>query len=148
MGKISTIVCLLKFIIWTNFMLVRIECLIISGPCCFMVTISVNKTLGVFIISDSFKRIYHPPSAQSRSDKQLVMFDSFEKMSGYTYFGVIDFDEFLIPSKNRTLKALLVSFKENVYPRFYEIRIQTITIWHHETCQMMTNADFSIPSNE
>ena len=30
-------------------------------------------------------------------------------MSGYTYFGVIDFDEFLIPSKNRSLKELLVS---------------------------------------
>ena len=141
-------------------MLVRVECLIISEPCCFMTAISVNKTLGVFIISDSVKRIYHPPSAQSRSDKQLVMFDSFEKMSGYTYFGVIDFDEFLIPSKNRTLKALLVSFKENVYPRFDEIRIhrkcegaiekslQTITVWHHEACRMMTNADCSIPSHE
>ena len=45
---------------------------------------------------------------QSRSDKQLLVFDAFERMSGYTYFGVIDHDEFLIPSRNRSLKQLLV----------------------------------------
>ena len=39
----------------------------------------------------------------------MVVYDSFERMSGYTYFGIIDFDEFLIPSKDRSLKKMLVS---------------------------------------
>ena len=62
-----------------------------------------------FLFSENFKRRFHPPSPQSGSDKQLVTIDSFEKMSGYKYFGVIDLDEFLIPSKGRSLKQLLVS---------------------------------------
>ena len=65
--------------------------------------------LGVFFSAGEYKRRFHPPTSQSRSDKQLITFDSFEKMSGYTYFGVIDFDEFIIPSKDRSLKELLVS---------------------------------------
>ena len=47
---------------------------------------------------------------QAWNDKQLVVHDSYEMMSGYTYLGIIDHDEFLIPSKSRSLKQLLVSF--------------------------------------
>ena len=38
----------------------------------------------------------------------MVNYDAFERMSGSTYFGIMDFDEFLIPSRNRTLKEMLV----------------------------------------
>ena len=54
-------------------------------------------------------RRWHPPDSQSFSDMQLIIFDAFERASGYTYFGIIDHDEFLIPSKNRSLKEMLVS---------------------------------------
>ena len=30
-------------------------------------------------------------------------------MSGYTYFGILDHDEFLIPSRNRSLKQMMAS---------------------------------------
>ena len=36
------------------------------------------------------------------------MFDCHDRMSGYTYIGIMDHDEFLIPSGNRTLKELMV----------------------------------------
>ena len=61
-----------------------------------------------FPVSETITRHFHPPDDQSRSDKQLMIFDAFERMSGYTYFGIIDHDEFLIPSNNRSLKNLLV----------------------------------------
>ena len=60
-------------------------------------------------VSDTIKRRFHPPSLQSRSDTQLLIFDAFERMSGYTYFGIFDYDEFLIPTNDRSLKDLLVS---------------------------------------
>ena len=60
------------------------------------------------LLSENIKRRFGPPDEQSRSDKQLLIFDAFERMSGYTYFGIIDHDEFLFPSKNRSLKHLLV----------------------------------------
>ena len=62
----------------------------------------------VVTIVDKVPRRYDIQDTQSASDKQLVIFDAFERMSGYTYFGVIDHDEFLIPSKNRSLKEMLV----------------------------------------
>ena len=43
------------------------------------------------------------------NDQQVVVDDSFERCSGYQYFGIIDHDEFFIPSKNRTLLETLVS---------------------------------------
>ena len=64
--------------------------------------------ISVIIIAAKVKRHYNPPNTMTRFDNQLLIFDAFERMSGYSYFGIIDFDEFLIPSKNRSLKELLV----------------------------------------
>lgn len=52
--------------------------------------------------------MFHPPNPQKWTDNHLVLLDSFERMSGYAYFGIVDHDEFIIPSKGRTLKQLLV----------------------------------------
>ena len=49
-------------------------------------------------------------SSQLYNDLSMVVKESFEIMSGYKYFGIIDFDEFLIPSNNRNLKEMLVNF--------------------------------------
>ena len=42
------------------------------------------------------------------NDKQITVDDSFERYSGYEYFGIIDHDEFFIPGKNKTLPETLV----------------------------------------
>ena len=71
--------------------------------------VAISSQNFTFPVVGTIKRSFHPPGEQSRSDKQLLIFDAFERMSGYTYFGIIDHDEFLIPSKDRSLKDLLVS---------------------------------------
>ena len=38
----------------------------------------------------------------------MTVLDCHEKMSGYTYLGIVDHDEFLIPAGNRSIKQLLV----------------------------------------
>ena len=43
----------------------------------------------------------------------MTIFDSLERISGYTYFGFIDHDEFLVPSENRTIKEMLVIYGYN-----------------------------------
>ena len=53
--------------------------------------------------------MHNPPDLQSASDKQMLVFDAFERMFGYTYFGVIDYDEFLIPPNDMNLKQYMVS---------------------------------------
>ena len=53
-------------------------------------------------------RDFQRKGEQLFNDLQVVIKDSFEKMSGYQYFGIIDLDEYLIPSRNRTLKELMV----------------------------------------
>ena len=73
-------------------------------------------------IPDVLPRTYHPPNPQKWNDNQMLIFDSFERMSGYTYFGIIDHDEFLIPSKNRSLKQMLVSFFFNSFPFIFSCR--------------------------
>ena len=45
----------------------------------------------------------------SWNDEQLLVYDTVEKYSGYEYVGFIDYDEYLIPTRNRTLKELIVS---------------------------------------
>ena len=37
-----------------------------------------------------------------------MVYDSFERMSGYDYFAIIDHDEFFKPTKHKTLKEMLV----------------------------------------
>ena len=65
-------------------------------------------------LSDKYPRIaiFARQGAQVWNDQQVVVDDSFERCSGYQYFGIIDHDEFFIPSKNRTLLETLVS--ENI----------------------------------
>ena len=45
---------------------------------------------------------------QSQNDRQAAIFDCHDRMSGYTYIGIMDHDDFVIPSGNRTLKELMV----------------------------------------
>ena len=58
---------------------------------------------------DLYPRTYHPPNPQKWNDNNVAAKDQFERMSGYTYFGILDHDEFLIPSRNRSLKQMMVS---------------------------------------
>ena len=44
---------------------------------------------------------------QTWSDLQVSMLEYFQRYSGYTFSGLIDHDEFLIPGANRTLKQML-----------------------------------------
>ena len=52
---------------------------------------------------------FHRVGGQKWNDQQVVVYDSFERCSGYEYFGIIDFDEFFVPTKNETLHDTLVS---------------------------------------
>ena len=44
---------------------------------------------------------------QQWSDEEIVILDYYERYSGFTYSGIIDYDEFLIPAANRTIKEML-----------------------------------------
>ena len=57
---------------------------------------------------DAFPRKFNS-SYQLFNDLRLSVNDMYERMSGYTYFGIIDFDEFLIPAGKKTIKEMLVS---------------------------------------
>ena len=61
----------------------------------------------IYLFSDIRPRDFQR-SRQLYNDLSMVNYDAFERMSGSTYFGIMDFDEFLIPSRNRTLKEMLV----------------------------------------
>ena len=43
------------------------------------------------------------------NDQTVVVYDSFERVSGCRYFAIIDQDEFFIPGKYRTLQEMFVS---------------------------------------
>ena len=58
---------------------------------------------------DAFPRKFKHASAQLYNDLRVSVYDMYERMSGFTYFGIIDFDEFLIPAGNKTIKEMLVS---------------------------------------
>lgn len=48
----------------------------------------------------------------------MLLFDSFEKMFGYAYFGVIDYDEFVIPPNGWNFKEYLVRKIQNIFVKF------------------------------
>ena len=56
-----------------------------------------------------YPRNYTKKNHFSWNDEQLMVYDTVEKYWGYEYVGFIDFDEYLIPTRNRTLKELIVS---------------------------------------
>ena len=60
-------------------------------------------------VLDLYPRNYKHHNRLSWNDEQIVVYDTFERYSGYRYFGIIDYDEYLIPSRNRTIKRMLVS---------------------------------------
>ena len=69
-----------------------------------------NFRIIVFLsILDRYPRNYATKNRLSWNDEQIIVYDTFERYSGYMYFGIIDYDEFLIPSNNRTLKEMIVS---------------------------------------
>ena len=65
--------------------------------------------LTVLFILDVLPRDFRTLSNLLRCDEQIVVYDIFERYSGYMYFGIIDFDEFLIPGNHKTLKEMIVS---------------------------------------
>ena len=69
----------------------------------------IRKDFNFFFFSDLYPRNLSHKDHQTFFDLRLPVYDSFERMSGYFYFGIVDFDEFLIPSQNRSIKQLLVS---------------------------------------
>ena len=68
------------------------------------------SSLTCIYFSEKYPRIaiFSRSGGQVWNDKQVVVDDSFERYSGYQYFGIIDHDEFFLPSKNRTLLETLV----------------------------------------
>ena len=56
---------------------------------------------------DHYDAPRHEP--QLWNDESVIVFDSFERNSGCRYFAIIDYDEFFIPRKNRTLREMFVS---------------------------------------
>ena len=71
-------------------------------------------TVYFVLILEVLPRKFKHGSAQLFNDLRVSVYDSHERMSGYTYFGIIDFDEFLIPAGNKTIKEMLVSLIHNV----------------------------------
>ena len=71
--------------------------------------LSIELKHVVFYSTDIYPRIFHPPNPQKWNDNNVAVKDQYERMSGYTYFGIIDHDEFLIPTRNRSLKQMMVS---------------------------------------
>ena len=65
--------------------------------------------LFILSILDIYPRDYRKKNRLSWNDEQLIVYDTVEKYSGYEYVGFIDYDEFLIPTRNLTLKQMIVS---------------------------------------
>ena len=61
-----------------------------------------------FHLIGEVNRSFSPPDYQCWSDETAIVFDVFERLIGYKYFGIIDHDEFLIPARNRSLKQFMV----------------------------------------
>ena len=47
---------------------------------------------------------------QSWNDEQVVVLDCHARLAGYTYIGLYDMDEFVIPKRHKTIVGLLVGF--------------------------------------
>ena len=71
-------------------------------------------TVYFVLFLDAFPRKFEHGSAQLFNDLRVSVYDMYERMSGYTYFGIIDLDEFLIPAGNQTIKEMLVSLIRNI----------------------------------
>ena len=61
------------------------------------------------LLTENVTRDLNSPTVQTWTDNGVVMQDTFERYNGYTYFAIIDWDEFVIPSNNQTLKSIMVS---------------------------------------
>ena len=59
-------------------------------------------------ISEKYPRDTYNDHHQRQNDQQIVVDDSFERMGGYRYFGILDFDEFLMPLEGKTIKEMMV----------------------------------------
>ena len=61
-------------------------------------------------VSEKYPRVdvFDKQGNQVWNDQQVTVDDSFERCSGYEYFGIIDHDEFFIPGKQKNLRETLV----------------------------------------
>ena len=64
--------------------------------------------VSVGFISDKYPRDTYGDHRQRQNDQQIVVDDSFERMSGYKYFGIFDFDEFLTLAEGSTIREMMV----------------------------------------
>ena len=77
--------------------------------------IDMLSTFRCFVV-DYIPRDPSQKYHQLYADARVLIYDAFERLRGYSYVSLIDFDEFLMPSRNRTLKQLVVShFKLSVH---------------------------------
>ena len=71
----------------------------------------IRRGNDYFIISDLYPRNFYTDRKQRWNDQQIVVDDSFERMSGYKYFGIVDHDEIILPYRRWTIKQMLVNRK-------------------------------------
>ena len=117
-------------------------------------TLSLDATRILNCLSDKYPRIaiFARQGGQVWNDQQVVVDDSFERCSGYQYFGIIDHDEFFIPSKNRTLLETLVS--ENIrgihthYKRRNVKRKKELIFKHVRPAKIQTNLHIRVVLSE
>ena len=66
---------------------------------------------------DFLERRVGDKTAQVFNDEQVVAFDCAERLAGYQFVGLLDHDEFIIPSQPsvKTLKHLLVRNSSQIF---------------------------------
>ena len=81
-----------------------------------MIKLDLRKW-SFFIISDLYPRNFYTDRKQRWNDQQIVVDDSFERMSGYKYFGIVDHDEIILPYRRWTIKQMLVNRKSCLFDK-------------------------------
>ena len=59
--------------------------------------------------SDNPKRSVGQKNAQVWNDEHVTIYHCHDRLINYKFVGVLDFDEFIIPHKDRNFKELFVS---------------------------------------
>ena len=65
----------------------------------------------LFFIAEDPKRYVGEKAAQPFMDEQVVVYDCIERLKGYNFVGIVDFDEFVYSriSHKHNLKGMLVN---------------------------------------
>ena len=65
--------------------------------------------------SDTVRREVGGKTDQWWDDEQVAVYDCQERLSNYTYVGVIDIDEFIVPQQDKSYQGLFVSMKDMLF---------------------------------